>query len=575
MSIFQLPLLLVFVSFLLCPVASQTEQGVREVKSGHCTSAELVGTVADCQAAGKALGLGGTVETESVSYWPPGCIWQNYYGGLLRFNTNKASTTPCDDGTINGMCLCVDPCPIGNYQNEESSKTCKSCLAGTYNDKTGQALCKGCTGGRYSLYSTEVGQTIPITCKGSGCSAGKFSSEIGNGAPTKCIPCLAGSYNNEIGRASCKSCLLGTYNVETGKSLCTSCPEGWSATSSGSTACSTFTGQTPKKVKSGQCTSAELVGSAADCQAAAKALGLRVGTVGTGSWGNDGPPGCIWDGLDALNFNPNKASTTACSRLLSVDANAACLCIVPCPFGTYQNETSITTCKSCLPGTYNDETGQKSCKYCPFGWTTSKAEFNTCPVLSSAGKVVIFSSVVVVLIIAFILVWYHFKVVDEETEEYETFTKFYCIVCKRCSDTICCIDRSIYNRLDNLQMTVPLVQERDPSVGDPLELPQWKIPSDQLIIGKRLGQGGCGWVYQGTLGGAGASVPIACKEVMSATINPKDLHEFRHEARMVSTCFFLLIKQKTSKLTTSIFISYFYSDDTTTSPICCYILWHM
>ena len=103
---------------------------------------------------------------------------------------------------------------------------------------------------------------------------------------------------------------------------------------------------------------------------------------------------------------------------------------------------------------------------------------------------------------------------------------------------ICCIDRSIYDRLDNLQ--VPLVQDRDPAVGDPLELPQWKIPSDQLIIGKRLGQGGCGWVYQGTLGGAGASVPIACKEVMSATINPKDLHEFKHEARMVRRIFFFL-----------------------------------
>lgn len=51
MSIFQHPLLLVFFSFLVCPVASQTGQKVKEVNSGLCTGAELIGTAADCQAA--------------------------------------------------------------------------------------------------------------------------------------------------------------------------------------------------------------------------------------------------------------------------------------------------------------------------------------------------------------------------------------------------------------------------------------------------------------------------------------------------------------------------------------------
>ena len=93
MSIFPHPLLLVFFSFLLCPVASQTgHYGPKEVKSGHCSSAELIGTIADCKAAGMVLGLGGTVETGSESGWPPGCIWYNYQGGYLYFNTNKAST---------------------------------------------------------------------------------------------------------------------------------------------------------------------------------------------------------------------------------------------------------------------------------------------------------------------------------------------------------------------------------------------------------------------------------------------------------------------------------------------------
>ena len=69
---------------------------------------------------------------------------------------------------------------------------------------------------------------------------------------------------------------------------------------------------------------------------------------------------------------------------------------------------------------------------------------------------------------------------------------------------------------------------------DPLEMEQWIIPSNQLTLGKCIGQGGCGWVYSGTYGGSSATVPIACKEVMSATIDPEDLHEFNHEARMMT-----------------------------------------
>jgi serine/threonine protein kinase len=71
------------------------------------------------------------------------------------------------------------------------------------------------------------------------------------------------------------------------------------------------------------------------------------------------------------------------------------------------------------------------------------------------------------------------------------------------------------------------------SQQDPLSLPQWQIPPTELHLGKRIGAGGGGWVYQGTLGG-GDSVKIACKEVISATIDPDDLQEFEHEARMMS-----------------------------------------
>jgi len=152
MSIFQHPLLMVIFSLLVCPVVSQPGQGIQEVKSGQCTSAELIKSAADCQAAAKVLGLGGTVTTGSWSFETTGCSWSSSNGGNLYFNTNKASTNPCGDGSPSmfAMCVCVDPCPIGSYQNEESSKTCKSCLPGTYSDETGEATCKNCPAGKDS-----------------------------------------------------------------------------------------------------------------------------------------------------------------------------------------------------------------------------------------------------------------------------------------------------------------------------------------------------------------------------------------------------------------------------------------
>jgi len=75
--------------------------------------------------------------------------------------------------------------------------------------------------------------------------------------------------------------------------------------------------------------------------------------------------------------------------------------------------------------------------------------------------------------------------------------------------------------------------QRANSEQDPLTLLQWEMQPSQLNIGQRIGAGGCGWIYQGTFG-SGSSVRIACKEVISATIDPEDLREFQHEARMMA-----------------------------------------
>ena len=46
-----------------------------------------------------------------------------------------------------------------------------------------------------------------------------------------------------------------------------------------------------------------------------------------------------------------------------------------------------------------------------------------------------------------------------------------------------------------------------------------------------MGQGGCGFIYKAIMG---ANTIVAAKEIMSATINPDDIAEFEHEARMLT-----------------------------------------
>ena len=107
---------------------------MQEVKSGSCTSAELIKSAVDCQAAAKALGLVGTVRSGSYG-GPPGCIWYTYQGyGFLGFNTNKASTVACGNGTqgtvppfAGALCLCVNrPCCHAKANYSKYEKNCNT-----------------------------------------------------------------------------------------------------------------------------------------------------------------------------------------------------------------------------------------------------------------------------------------------------------------------------------------------------------------------------------------------------------------------------------------------------------------
>ena len=68
-------------------------------------------------------------------------------------------------------------------------------------------------------------------------------------------------------------------------------------------------------------------------------------------------------------------------------------------------------------------------------------------------------------------------------------------------------------------------------VTNPLEQAQFQIQSSDLTLLERIGAGGNGFIYKATLG---ANTIVAAKEIITALIDPDDIVEFEHEARMLT-----------------------------------------
>jgi serine/threonine protein kinase len=86
----------------------------------------------------------------------------------------------------------------------------------------------------------------------------------------------------------------------------------------------------------------------------------------------------------------------------------------------------------------------------------------------------------------------------------------------------------------NVARMVQLVEHQEDQlrqVLNPLEQSQFNIESKDLKLMERIGAGGCGWIHQATLG---ENTIVAAKEIMSTTIDPDDIVDFEHEARMLT-----------------------------------------
>ena len=83
--------------------------------------------------------------------------------------------------------------------------------------------------------------------------------------------------------------------------------------------------------------------------------------------------------------------------------------------------------------------------------------------------------------------WHCYKVVDEDTEKVETVHEFYKTRLAYICYGRCCVQE------ERIVIETEMVTEMENPIKtfDPLEQAQWKIKPSQLVIGKRIGAGGC------------------------------------------------------------------------------------
>ncbi|HRI05306.1 MAG TPA: InlB B-repeat-containing protein, partial [Pyrinomonadaceae bacterium] len=171
-----------------------------------------------------------TDDTTLYAQWLTACPVGKYFNGTGCVNADpgyyvgaigQTEQTPCAAGTYQpnaGSPSCT-PADAGYYVAVEGSETQTKCEVGKYQDQTGQSSCKNATPGHYvsttgatSQTDTPAGTAIP-----------------GSNATAAGAQCLAGTYQDLPGQASCKPADANYYVPAAGATEQIPCPVGTSS----------------------------------------------------------------------------------------------------------------------------------------------------------------------------------------------------------------------------------------------------------------------------------------------------------------------------------------------------------
>jgi len=188
-------------------------------------------------------------------------------------------------------------------------------------------------------------------------------------------------------------------------------------------------------------------------------------------------------------------------------------CDGTCSAGRYSLMTGLITnddCTKCDQNFYSEEIGASSnvCKACPSGFFTDTTGSLKCKnqpndkMPPGTIAAIVAAAILFVCIVIGVCFW---------SRRQQTLTH----------------QENEYQMAEMAQLHSRDIQ----NVLNPLEQTQYDIPSHDLQLENRIGQGGCGFIYKATMGG---NTVVAAKEIMSTTIDPENIQEFEHEARMLT-----------------------------------------
>ena len=274
--------------------------------------------------------------------------------GKYKPFTGPGECLPCDDAATSPVaakiltqCSCnagytgrdggaCRPCPTGYYKDAIGSSACAPCPQGTYQSDQAAAslaLCLSCPSGK----SSPVASNTTDDCV---CFAGYYRLS----GKLDCVPCVPGTFKEDIGDFNCTMCDNGKYSNLVGStqgSNCTSCDFGATTITAGSTLavnCTCDKGYTGA-IYGQNCT---------ECP-----LDTYKATFGTA--------GCS----DCRNFSsspPASPSAASCECLFGFrDLNGTCT--FQCPNGFYTSESG-DSCDICPPNTFQPVFAARNVTWC-------------------------------------------------------------------------------------------------------------------------------------------------------------------------------------------------------------------
>ena len=271
-----------------------------------------------------------------------------------------------------------EPCEAGTF-NARSDEMCDNCAAGRYAGVTAATACIACSAGRYAEIAARECDSCP---------AGTYNPDSGSISYSACIDCVEGKYNpsaRSTNVGDCIDCPAGKYSSEPLHDCDISRPTAAStAWNRGSGLLGTCAGDPATR-----CDSSHIEPqTAAECEAAAVAMGLSFVNCGSSGCSAD-PPGCwtccggstpsraywnpLYRGRELGSGNSNRFRICYAADSVSLRHLGSSSCD-NCVAGKYSPDAGsagLSSCIDCAAGRYSSIDAAASCSDCTPGHETT------------------------------------------------------------------------------------------------------------------------------------------------------------------------------------------------------------